>query len=50
MRQSTAHLVEIDLLRTGPHVVAVPEWAARAHGPYDYLVCVNQAVGLRDRF
>jgi Protein of unknown function (DUF4058) len=31
VRQSTAHLVEIDLLRTGPHVVAVPEWAARAH-------------------
>jgi Protein of unknown function (DUF4058) len=50
VRQSTAHLVEIDLLRTGPHVVAVPEWAARAHGPYEYLMCVNQAVGLRDRF
>jgi hypothetical protein len=41
VRQSAAHLVEIDLLRTGPHVVAVPEWAARAHGPYEYLVCVN---------
>ena len=50
VRRSTAHLVEIDLLRTGPHVVAVPEWAARQHGPYDYLVCVNRAVGLRDRF
>jgi hypothetical protein len=49
-RRSTAHLVEIDLLRTGPHVVAVPEWAARQHGPYDYLVCVNRAVALRDRF
>jgi hypothetical protein len=48
--RSTAHLVEIDLLRTGPHVVAVPEWAARQHGPYDYLVCVNRAVALRDRF
>jgi hypothetical protein len=50
VRRSATHLVEIDLLRTGPHVVAVPEWAARQHGPYDYLVCVNRAEGLRDRF
>jgi hypothetical protein len=50
VRRSTAHLVEIDLLRTGPHVLAVPEWAARQYGPYDYLVCINQAFGLRDRF
>ena len=50
VRQSTAHLVEIDLLRTGPHVAAIPEWAARQHGPYDYLICVNPAGGLRDRF
>jgi len=50
VRRSTAHLVEIDLLRAGPHVVAIPEWAARQHGPYDYLVCVNRAEGLRDRF
>jgi hypothetical protein len=48
--RSATHLVEIDLLRTGPHVVAVPEWAARQHGPYDYLVCVNRAEGLRDWF
>jgi hypothetical protein len=48
--RSTAHLVEIDLLRTGPHVAAVPEWAAHQHGSYDYLVCVNRAVALRDRF
>jgi hypothetical protein len=50
VRRSTTHLVEIDLLRTGPHVVAVPEWVAHQHGPYDYLVCVNRAAGLRDRF
>jgi Protein of unknown function (DUF4058) len=31
-------------------IFPAPEWAARSHGPYDYLVCVNQAVGLRDRF
>ena len=50
VRLSTAHLIEIDLLRAGPHVVAIPEWAARQHGPYDSLVCVNRAEGLRDRF
>ncbi|ETX08330.1 DUF4058 family protein [Candidatus Entotheonella palauensis] len=50
VRKSTAHLVEIDLLRIGPHVMAVPEWAARQHGPYEYLICVNPAGGLRDRF
>ena len=47
---STAHLVEIDLLRTGQHVVAVPERVARNHGPYDYLVCVNRAESRRDLF
>jgi Protein of unknown function (DUF4058) len=50
VRRSATHLVEIDLLRTGPHVLAVPEWAARRQGPYDYLACVNRAHGLRDRF
>ncbi len=47
---STTHLVEIDLLRVGPHVLAVPEWSARGKGPYDYLVCVNRARGPRDRY
>jgi hypothetical protein len=47
---SQTHLVEIDLLRSGPHVLAVPEWAARGKGPYDYLVCINRAHGLRDRY
>ena len=28
LRRSQTHLVEIDLLRYGPHVVAVPQWAA----------------------
>jgi len=46
--QSTTHLVEIDLLRAGQHVVAVPEWRIRGGEPYDYLVCVNRAEGLRD--
>ena len=47
---SQTHLIEIDLLRRGPHVLAVPEWIARQHASYDYLICVNRAEGLRDRF
>lgn len=50
VRASQAHLVEIDLLRAGPHVLAVPEWVARGQGAYDYLVCVNRAKGPRGRF
>ena len=50
VRNSTAHLVEIDLLRTGQHVLAVPEWVARGRVPYDYVVCANRAGGLRDLF
>ena len=47
---SDVHLVEIDLLRQGPHVLAVPELAARERTTYDYLTCVNRAEGLRDRY
>jgi hypothetical protein len=47
---STAHLVEIDLLRVGPHVLAVPQWLAAAQGPYDYLVCVNRAARPRQQY
>jgi hypothetical protein len=50
VRASPVHLVEIDLLRTGPHVLAVPEWLARSQGDYDYLICVNRAVGRRTKF
>jgi len=50
VRRSDTHLVEIDLLRTGPHVVAVPERLARGIGPYDYLISVNRAEGSRSRF
>jgi hypothetical protein len=41
--RSDTHLVEIDLLRTGPHVLAIPEATARRQGPYDYLISVNRA-------
>jgi hypothetical protein len=47
---SKSHLVEIDLLRTGSHVVALPESAARRRGPYDYLICLNRAKNSRNRF
>jgi hypothetical protein len=47
---SDAHLVEIDLLRTGPHVLAVPEYLARNFGPYHYLMCINRAQRLRGRY
>jgi hypothetical protein len=50
VRASQTHLVEIDLLRVGQHVLAVPQWAARGSGPYSYLICVNRAEGRRDRF
>jgi hypothetical protein len=47
---SKSHLVEIDLLRTGSHVMAVPEPVARAHGNYDYLTSVNRVGEDRDEF
>jgi hypothetical protein len=47
---STAHLVEIDLLRTGPHVLTVPEYLSRGSCQYDYLVCVTRAKGMRNHF
>jgi hypothetical protein len=50
VRRSDSHLVEIDLLRTGPHVAAVPEKLARGAAACDYLVCVNRAEGKRSRF
>jgi len=40
---SNAHLVEIDLLRVGPHVLAVPHFLVEGRTAYDYLVCVNRA-------
>jgi hypothetical protein len=50
VRASDTHLVEIDLLRGGGHVLAVPREVARAEKDYDYLVCVNRAAGIRDEF
>jgi hypothetical protein len=50
VRASQTHLVEIDLLRHGPHVAALPESAVRGRGDYDYLVSINRARGSRTRF
>jgi hypothetical protein len=47
---SDVHLVEIDLLRSGEHVLAVPEHLVRTRWPYDYLVAVNRAERNRTRF
>jgi hypothetical protein len=43
------HLVEIDLLRHGRHVLCVPEWRAKPLKPFDFLCCVNRWP-LRNRF
>lgn len=48
--RSHSHLVEIDLLRAGPAVAAVPEFLARSLGDYHYLVSVNRATPPRDEF
>jgi hypothetical protein len=47
---SRVHLVEIDLLLRGPHVLAIPEWLARGQAGYHSLVCVNRAEGQREEF
>jgi hypothetical protein len=48
---SQAHLIEIDLLRKGTHVTAVPRGLARAKaGPYDYHVSVHRFDRPKDYF
>src|SRR5262249_15837303 len=42
VRQTEAHLVEIDLLRYGAHVLSVPEIYTRSYEPYEYLISVNR--------
>ncbi len=42
VRASESHLVEIDLVRRGRHVLSVPEAHVREAADYDYLVCVNR--------
>jgi hypothetical protein len=40
---SSANLVEIDLLRGGPHIAVVPEADVLRSGHFDYLVAVSRA-------
>jgi len=40
---SDTHLIEIDLLRTGRHTVAVPETVFEADMKPDYVVCLHRA-------
>lgn len=47
---SGANLVEIDLLRGGKHLLAVPELEARHTKDYDYLVSISKAKERRKRF
>jgi Protein of unknown function (DUF4058) len=46
---SECHLVEIDLLRQGTHVMSLPELLVERLKPFEYLVCVNRWPD-RDRF
>jgi hypothetical protein len=43
------HLIEIDLLRGGRHVVSVPEWRIEPLKPFESLCCVSRWP-LRNRF
>ncbi len=45
------HLIEIDLIRRGRHVVSIPKWRVRElkMKPFDYLCCVNRWP-MRNRF
>jgi hypothetical protein len=42
IRRSECHLIEIDLLRKGRHVLSVPEAHVREAAGYDYLTCVSR--------
>ena len=36
------HLIEIDLLRKGRHVVCIPEWRVEFLEPFEFLCCVSR--------
>jgi hypothetical protein len=40
---SNTHFIEIDLLRTGEHTVAVPEALLPPESPRDYVVCLHRS-------
>jgi len=42
LRDRDCHLIEIDLLRRGRHVLSIPDWRVEAVQPYSYLTCVSR--------
>jgi hypothetical protein len=42
IRAGECHLVEIDLLRHGRHVMSVPESHLKPAKPFEYLICINR--------
>ena len=36
------HLIEIDLLSRGRHVLCIPEWRVKPFKPFDSLCCVSR--------
>lgn len=50
LRQAGIHLVEIDLLRAGKHVLAVPLATVEARRPWDYLVNIGRCGGEQYEF
>ena len=44
--RTMTHLLEIDLLRTGEHTVAIPMEAVRLQARWDYIICLDRS--LRD--
>jgi hypothetical protein len=51
IRARDCHLIEIDLIRRGRHVVCIPHWRVKESKikPFDYLCCVSRWP-LRNRF
>ena len=41
-RAHDCHLIEIDLLRNGRHVLSIPEWRTKHLEPFDSLCCVSR--------
>jgi Protein of unknown function (DUF4058) len=42
IRASECHMVEIDLMRHGRHVMSVPESHLAPAKPFEYLICINR--------
>ncbi len=45
MKDAGVHLVEIDLIRRGPHVLDIPEAFLGSVRPFDYLIHIGRREG-----